>query len=515
MIPPEVRARIRRLFFAEHWKVGTIAAELSVHHDTVERALELDVRAGGTPQVRPTLLDPYKSLIQKVLEQHPRLRASRVYEMVKERGYPGSAIQVRRYVRTVRPVPRVEAFLRRQTLPGEEGQVDWGAFGKWRVGNALRPLSCFVLVLSHSRAVWARFLLEQTLEPFLREHVKGFEFFGGVPRDLLYDNLKSVVLERQGNAIRFHPRLLELAGHYHFAPKPCAPYRGNEKGKVERTIRYLRDSFFAGRSFGSVAELNEQLARWLKDTAYARRVPGDPSGRTVRQALEEERAHLLPLPQHRFEADFIRPATSGKTPYIRFDGNDYSIPDEYVRRPLTLAASEDTVRLLDGTHEVARHARCWDKGQLIEEPAHLEALAKKKRHAAELRGRDLLRNACKNTEPFLLALAQRGGPLAPHTTRLLGLLERYGAEALDAALAEALSRGAVSAHSVAHLLDTRTRERGAPPPLEPIPLTNPRAQNLRITPHALSDYGALCVPSGDDSNNDNSHDDNSNDDSTP
>jgi len=496
MISPELRARIRRLFFAEHWKVGTIATELGVHHETVEHAVGLPGNAGML-QFRATVLDPYKDFIVRTLEQHPRLRATRVHEMVKARGYGGGIAQVRRYVRIVRPLPRVEAYLRRQTLPGEEGQVDWGAFGKLRVGNALRPLSCFVLVLSYSRAIWAHFSLEQTLEPFLREHVYGFEWLGGVPRDLLYDNLKSVVLERQGDAIRFHPRLLELAGHYHFAPKPCAPYRGNEKGKVERTIRYLRDSFFAGRSFGSVAELNEQLSRWLVDVAHTRRVPGDASGRTVRQALEEERAHLLPLPQHRFETDFVRPAISGKTPYIRFDGNDYSLPDEYVRRPLTLTASEDVVRFLDGPQEVARHARSWDKGKTLEDPAHLDALAKKKRHAAELRGRDVLRHVCKHAEPFILALAQRGGPLAPHTTRLLGLLERYGKDELDAALEEALARGAVSAPSVAHLLDTRNRQRGAPPPLGPIALSDPRARDIRVTPHSLSDYDSLCIPSKD------------------
>jgi len=507
MISRELRARIRRLFYAEHWKVGTIAAELRVHHDTVERALGLLGRT-GTPQLRPMGLDPYKDFIVRTLEQHPRLRATRVHEMVKARGFSGGVAQVRRYVRMVRPLPRAEAYLRRQTLPGEEGQVDWGAFGKLRVGNALRPLSCFVLVLSYSRAVWAHFALEQTLEPFLREHVYGFEWLGGVPRDLLYDNLKSVVLERQGDAIRFHPKLLELAGHYHFAPKPCAPYRGNEKGKVERTIRYLRDSFFAGRSFSTVAELNEQLSRWLLDVAHARKVPGDASGRTVREALEEERAHLLPLPQHRFETDFVRPATSGKTPYIRFDGNDYSLPDEYVRRPLTLAASEDVVRLLDGTAEIARHARCWDKGKTVEDSAHLDALAKKKRQAAELRGRDVLRQRCRHAEPFFHALAQRGSPIAPHTARLLGLLDRYGQDELDAALEQALARGAVGAPSVAHLLDTRNRQRGAPPPLEPIPLTDPRARDVRVTPHSLSDYASLCTPSNGSSND-------SNDDSSP
>jgi transposase len=150
--------------------------------------------------------------------------------MLQARGYSGSVVAVRRYVRAVRPRPRAEAYLRLQTLPGEQGQVDWGHFGPLAVGHARRPLVCFVLVLSWSRALYARFALDQSLESFLRGHVEAFAALGGPPRTLLYDNLKRVVLERVGDHIRYHPRLLELAGHYHFAPKPCAPYRGNEKG---------------------------------------------------------------------------------------------------------------------------------------------------------------------------------------------------------------------------------------------------------------------------------------------
>lgn len=261
MISPELAARIRRLHFAEHWKVGTICSELGVHHDTVRRALTLERVSGtGVKSVRPTLLDAYKDFIQAILEAHPRLTAMRLFHMVKARGYVGGPLQVRRYVRTVRPTSRAEAFLRRGTLPGEEAQVDWGHFGTLPVGNTRRPLCCFVMVLGHSRALYARFFLDMTLESFLKGHVLAFQALGGVPRALLYDNLKSVVLERAGDAIRFHPRLLELAGHYHFAPKPCAPYRGNEKGKVERTIRYLRDSFFAARTFSGVDDLNAQAA---------------------------------------------------------------------------------------------------------------------------------------------------------------------------------------------------------------------------------------------------------------
>jgi transposase len=226
------RAEIRRLFYAEHWPIGTIADALGVHHETVQRALN---RARGLhpgPQIRPSGLDPYKAVIATTLEQYPRLRATRLYAMLRERGYPGSAVQVRRYVRTVRPAARAEAFFRLDTLAGEQGQVDWGNFGAIQIGAARRVLSCFVLVLSWSRAVYARFALDQTLESFLRGHVEAFAALGGVPRVLLYDNLKSVVLERFGEHIRFHPRLLELAGHYHFAPQPCAVARGNEKAKA-------------------------------------------------------------------------------------------------------------------------------------------------------------------------------------------------------------------------------------------------------------------------------------------
>ena len=211
MIPPEQRAEIRRLYYAEHWPVGTIATLLAVHHDTVRHAIERFIRTG--PQIRATTLDPYKPFLLATLEQYPRLRATRLYTMIRERGFAGSAVQVRRWVRTVRPAARAEAYLRLETLPGEQAQVDWGNFGALPIGRGRRVLSCFVLVLSWSRAVYARFALDQTLESFLRGHVDAVAALGGAPRTILYDNLKSVVLDRVGDHIRFHPRVLELAGH--------------------------------------------------------------------------------------------------------------------------------------------------------------------------------------------------------------------------------------------------------------------------------------------------------------
>jgi hypothetical protein len=410
--------------------------------------------------------------------------------MVEARGYRGSVTTLRRYVRKVRPVPKHEAFFRLSVLPGEQAQVDWGSFGKIRIGRFERLLSCFVMVLMWSRATFARFTLDQTLESFMRCHVAAFERFGGAPRTALYDNLKSVVIERQGDLIRFHPKILELAGHYHFEPKPVAQARGNEKGGVERRIRFIRESFFAARSFTSVDDLNQQLDQWIERIAHTRKVPGD-SEHTVAQAFEQEQARLLPLPAHRFGTDFVRPVCSGKTPYVRFDRNDYTIPHTLVRKPLTLVASDRSVRILDGQQEVAHHVRCWDRGRQIETEQHLAELAAEKRKARELRGRNRLFAACPSATAFLSTVALHGGHLGGTTSRLLRLLDRYGAAELDEALREVTARGAFAAHSVAHVLDQRRRTRGQPIPIEVVLPDDPRVRDLVLTPHALESYDRL------------------------
>jgi transposase len=492
MISGEQRARIRRLFYAEHWRVGTIATQLGIHRETVMLAIEAERFQTRAGVVYPSQLDPYKAFIVEQLEQYPKLRATRIFAMVRARGYAGGEVVVRRYVRTVRPTPKNEAYFHLATLPGEQGQVDWASFGKVRIGAAHRQLSCFVMVLSHSRAMYARFALDQTLESFLRAHVEAFRALGGVPRVLLYDNLKSVVLERSGEHVRYHPRILELAGHYHFDPQPCAPGRGNEKGKVERTIQYLRHSFFAARRYSSIADLNRQLLEWIGQLAHQRLMPGDPDKTPIHIALLREQPVLLPLPSHDFECDLVVPIRSGKQPYLRFDSNDYTIPADLVRKPLTLVASEAVIRVLDGTVEVARHTRSYDRGQKIEQPEHLRDLAERKRAAREVRGRDRLRCACTHADSFLRVIAQRGDPVGHHTVRLLKLLERYGADELDAALVEALSRGAVSAESAAHICDQRTRARHRAPPVL-IEHSDPRVTQLHVTPHQLSPYDALST----------------------
>lgn len=490
-IPPEVEADILRYHHVEKWRVGTIARQLGIHHTTVTRVL---IQA-GVPQTglvrRRSIADPYLPFIQELLQRFPTLPASRVFEMVRERGYTGvSQGHFRRIVARLRPRKPAEAFLRLRTLPGEEAQVDWGHFGKLQVGRASRPLMAFVMVLSWSRRIALRFFLGHRMGDFLRGHIHAFETFGGVPRHLLYDNLKSAVLERRRDAIRFHPTLLSLAAHYRFEARPVGIARGNEKGRVERAIRGIRDSFYAAREWRDLDDLNAQAKAWCEGLSSDRPWPDDRS-RSVGEAFAEERDRLIPLPDNPFEAEDRVEVRVGKTPYARFDLNDYSVPHTCVRRSLTLRATEDEVRVLDGAEIVARHPRSYDRGAQIENPAHIEALLAMKRQAREHRGKDRLHHACPRSEALFIAAAERGGNLGGVTSALLRLLDQYGAAELDAAVAEALARGVPHPHAVRQSLERRREERAQPPAL-PLSLgDDPRINEVVVRPHALADYDCL------------------------
>ncbi len=496
MITPERVVEVRRLFYAEHWKIGTIATQLGLHPDTVRSVLETD-RFNRVKQMRATKLDPYIDFIQATLKQYPRLRATRIAQMIRNRGYEGGIVQLRRLVRRLRPAPEREGFLKLRSFPGEQGQVDWAHFGTVSIGRAQRRLSCFVLTLSHSRGLALEFFFDQSLENFLRGHVRAFDELGGVPRVLLYDNLRSAVLARRGEMVQFNPRLLELCAHYHFEPRPCNPARGNEKGRVERAIRYVRESFFAARSFTTLEDFNAQARTWRDDIAHQRPWPGGDE-RTVADALEEEQERLLPLPAHPFETDLVQPVRSGKTIYVRFDLNDYSIPHTAIRRPLTLAASDTEVRILDGQVEIARHRRSYDKGRVIVDPDHQQALLKYKRKALGATPDGRLHAIAPEVETLLEAALSRGESVAAQTTALGQLLDDYGPKEFRAAVREAIERDTPRASSVAYLLQQQLRRRRRRP-LLPVRLTQrPELEDLHIQPNDLEIYDELSTDTGND-----------------
>ena len=492
------RAEILRLHHAEKWRVGTIARQLGVHHVTVDRVLA----EAGAPRRgrrrRASKIDPFLPFILATLEAWPSLPASRLYAMVRERGYRGSESHFRNMIAAERPRPAAEAYLRLKTLPGEQAQVDWAHFGKLRIGRAERSLMGFVMVLSHSRRVFLRFYLNAGTSNFLRGHVGAFEAWRGVPRELWYDNLRSVVAERIGGAIRFNPGFLDFAGHYRFLPRPVAVARGNEKGRVERAIRYVRGSFFAARAWRDLDDLNAQAEAWCDGLASDRRWPEDRSI-TVREAFERERGSLIALPGDAWPVDERVEVRIGKTPYARFDRNDYSVPHTHVRRTLAVVATLDEVRILDGAEVIASHPRSFDELARIEDPAHIAALARRKRNARRLRGQDRLFQAAPASERLLADAATRGNNLGTIVAALLRLLDEYGAAELETAIAEALARGVPHPNAVRLSLTRRREQRDRPPPI-PVDLPDdPRLRDIAVRDHDLTDYDGLAGKPEEDS----------------
>ena len=486
-IDAAMEAEVQRLFAAERWPIGTIARQLGIHHSVVRRVLGRKELLGPSTSTRPSQIDPYLPFLRETLERYPTLSASRLLVMLRERGYPGHQSRLREIVARLRPRPKGEAYLRLRTLPGEQAQVDWADFGTIKIGRAERPLLAFVVVLSWSRRLVARFFLGAQMPVFLTGHVRVFERLGGVPRELLYDNLKSAVLERHGDAIRFNPALLQLAAHYRFAPRACAPRRGNEKGRVERAIRYLRESFFAARSFDGMEDLNAQLEAFCDGAAMDRPWPEDRT-RTVREVFEEEKPRLLPLPDEPFPCAVHTPVQVGKTPYIRFDLNDYSVPHHHVQSDLIAVTDVDRVRIVDGAELVAEHVRSYDRGARIEDPRHIGALVEQKAAARQHRGADRLVVAAPSSRAFLVAVAERGHNLGTTVAQLLRLLDDYGGTALELAVAECVRQGTIHIPAVRQLLQ---QNKHATPRLPGAQPQDPRLRDIVVRPHALTDYDHL------------------------
>jgi hypothetical protein len=268
---------------------------------------------------------------------------------------------------------------------------------------------------------------------------------------------------------------------------------GNQKGRVERAIRYVRDSFWAGRDFTTLADCNRQALLWRDQVAHQRRWPGGDD-RTVADVLAEERPRLLPPALHPFPTDRIEAVYSRKTIYVRFDLNDYSIPPQAVGRQLTLVASDVSVRILDGSIEVARHIRSYDRHQFVLDPIHQEAVLQIKRKAFHSTPGGRLEQAVPESKTLLDLAFSQGESAGSQTAQLIKLLEQYGAVALRRAIVEALDRNTPRANSVAFLL--RRQPRSTPVALD---LSHhPQAQALDIRPHDLETYDELARTKDDD-----------------
>lgn len=266
---------------------------------------------------------------------------------------------------------------------------------------------------------------------------------------------------------------------------------------MERAIRFARAAFFAARSFRDLDDLNAQALAWCQGPAALRPCPEDRA-RTVRAVFTEEQPHLLPLPDNPFPTEERLEVSVRKTPYVRFDLNDYSIPHTQVHRTLLVLATLETVRILDGHTVIATHPRSFDRGAQMEDPAHLEALVEHKHAARAHRAQDRLQHAAQSAKRLFLRAAERGVHLGVLTRGLLQLLDTHGAAALEEAIAAALAEDTAHLGAVRHFIDRHAQARGQPPPLAVALPDDPRLHALTVRPHALCDYELLTPESTDE-----------------
>jgi hypothetical protein len=334
--------------------------------------------------------------------------------------------------------------------------------------------------------MWGELVLDLGAQSLARSLCRSTAFFGGTTRQWLFDNPKSVVVEKRGDAIRFHPLLLDVANHHRVQPRLCVPRKANQKGRVERAIRYVRDRFLAGRTLHSVDDGNRQFLAFIEDIAHARPHPTFP-GRTVRDCFHEEQEKLLALPTSPFNTDVVIPAAVDKTAFVRFDTNDYSVPAEYASRTLTLIANERVVRVLDGDTEVARHARNHGRKRTVENPAHRKALLDEKRAAHDARGRDRLRAIAPRIHDLYLRWVDRSRNLGSVTTQVVQILDRYGDDVFRRAVDDVVDRGLHDPAAIAAVCERLKKKKHAP-------VIEPRfadhVDDRDVIPHDLESYDA-------------------------
>jgi len=476
-------AQIKDLHERQGLKVAQIASVLGLDPRTVAYWLRQErVRPRRTPQ-RASKLDPFKSQIRHLLEMYP-YSAAQVLQRLREQGFTGGYSTVKAYVRTVRPRPK-PAFLKLAFAPGECAQADWGACGSVRVGQTRRRLSFFVMVLCYSRLMYVEFTVSQTMEHFLACHQHAFEAFGGVPQSVMVDNLKSAVLKRTpGEAPVFNPRYADFARHSGFRIVPCNVGKGNEKGRVENAVGYVKKNFLAGLDIADFSLLAPAVTHWL-DTVANVRVHGE----TRKPPLElwhSEKPHLGPLPLHPFDIATVSQVRASRQFRITLDTNRYSVPAHLAGQVLTLKPSPERLCLYHQHQLVARHIRSYDRHGDFEDPDHPKPLLEQRKKARDHKLFMRFLALSPQAELYYRQLEQRRLNPHHHVRKIVALSDIYPPDAVARALADALEYGAFAADYIANLLEQRAR---FTPQESPLHLTRREdLLDLHLQPPDLSLY---------------------------
>jgi transposase len=492
-------AEIRRLHEIERLSDRAIARRLRCCTKTVAKGWRMPQPPSEKPQPRPRILAPHQARIDALIAKYPDLSAVRVLEEISKGkdGYCGKIGVVREYLRRTRP-HRKRVYQEVFYEPAEAMQVDWGDCGWLMIGQTRRKVSVLVAVLCYSRMIYIEFTLSQRKAEFYRALVHALEFFGGSPKKLIFDNLKSAVINGSGRHACLHPEFLALCGHFCLEPIACARRDPESKGRVESGVGYVKHNALAGRSEELITwEAYQQLAiTWRDEVANVRE-----HGTTKEPPMDRfasERALLRPLPAVPFDTDELVSTEVSSHARVRYDGNRYSVPPSLVGKTVMLRANAAELCVVHQGQVMACHPRCYEKNQVLVHAEHRLAALKARRRGQARQLEEEFDALGPEAREFHLKLMELPVKTAVHLRRLLALVRLYGRDDVLAAVRQALAYQTCDAAYVETLVHQERRRRELPSPTPLSPKRRELIEDIRLEDPDLGHYDRLSNPPDED-----------------
>jgi transposase len=469
----------------EGYSKSRIAEQLALNRETVAKYLH-----NPTPERkkinRKSQLDPFKEKIGEMLEVDSRASATVIRQRLAATGFTGGITIVRDYLSTVRPKMR-RTFIRFETLPGEQAQIDWGHFGSLICGNTSRKLYCFAILLGYSRLLYLEFTHAQNQQILHRCLINAFRFFGGCPKELVTDNMLTAVLERDGPLIRYNEAFLDFLRPLQITPRACNPRQPQEKGKIEKgVIHYVRHNFWPLREFKNLDDLQAQADHW-RDTVANVRLHATTGQRPIDRAKDEV---LTPLPDLLPDCRETAMAKVHTDFSIRFDANSYSTPPWTVGKQVLVKADNHTLTVYLKDKAIVSHQRSWQRKQRVELPGHREAAIKGMHRQWQSAEVSAFAALGEDARLYLLSLAKASLPIKKNVARLLALKDTYGSIALIGAVRRALLKNAYGAQYIENILRQENTPIKHHPPVY---LQDQRLNHIRLEEPNLAEFDAFVL----------------------
>jgi len=469
------------------WSQRRIARELRVGRDTVKKYLKNPEQTVSKKLSRSSKLNPYRELIDQFLDHDPLVGAPVVLQRLQQNGFDGKISIVRDYLQKKRgQVKYREPFIRFESPPGKQMQIDWGHFGHLSYGQTNRKLYALAVIESYSRMSYVEFTHSQRQEALHQSLLNAFKYFGGTPEEILVDNMVTAVIERQGSLIRFNESFLDFLRLFKIVPVACNVRAPQEKGKIENIIKYLRQNFWPLRSFTDLKDIQTQLIEWLDTIANVRihqttgERPKDRFSKVTLRALPELLPDCRETSQVLVHKDFA----------VRFDGNTYTTPPWCIGKKMTLKADKTTVTVYHQQKTIAIHNRCWKRKERVEIPSHREQVKKMKKRLWQDKQIAAFSSLGHKACDYLEALAQARQPIKKNVSRLLSLKDEYGSLSLIHAIKKALDHKAYGADYIENILYQEMTPKNHH---QPVKLKDKALNHIRLTEPSLAEYDAYVV----------------------